>query len=278
VPTLYRTRTPEGEKRIIMFSGLYPTRMAVSRDEGESWTPLEPIGDWGGIVVMGDVVPLKTGPGHYLAMFHDDGRFYTSENRRKDPVVMTLYQTRSVDGGMTWSEPEAIFASSEVHLCEPGIVRSPDGNQLAVLLRENLRRKNSHIMFTDDEAKTWSKPREMPAALCGDRHTIRYAPDGRLFASFRDYPPKDVESPTRGDWVGWVGTYQDLQKGAQGQYRVRLMDNTKGVDTTYPGVLVLPDGTIVTTTYGHWTEGESPYIMTVRFTLEELDRMAKERK
>ena len=49
------------------------------------------------------------------------------------------------------------------------------------------------------------------------------------------------------------------------------MDNTKGADCTYPGVELLPDGTIVTTTYGHWTEGEQPYIVSVRLKLSELD-------
>jgi hypothetical protein len=41
---------------------------------------------------------------------------------------------------------------------------------------------------------------------------------------------------------------------------------------------VLPDGTIVTTTYGHWTRGEPPYVVSVRLTLAELDRMARGRK
>ncbi len=45
---------------------------------------------------------------------------------------------------------------------------------------------------------------------------------------------------------------------------VRLKDNTKGYDTAYPGVEVLPDGTFVTTTYGHWQKGEQPYILSVR--------------
>jgi hypothetical protein len=40
-------------------------------------------------------------------------------------------------------------------------------------------------------------------------------------------------------------------------------------------VELLPDGTFVTTTYGHWVEGEEPYILSVRFTLDELDRLAK---
>ena len=56
----------------------------------------------------------------------------------------SLYdKTLSKDGGLTWSKPESIFARSDVHLCEPGIIRSPDGKQLCVLLRENRRRRNS---------------------------------------------------------------------------------------------------------------------------------------
>ena len=39
---------------------------------------------------------------------------------------------------------------AEAGLCEPGIVRSPDGRQLAMLLRENSRRFNSYVSFSDD--------------------------------------------------------------------------------------------------------------------------------
>ena len=63
--------------------------------------------------------------------------------------------------------------------------------------------------------------------------------------------------------------------GAEGQYRVRLKDNKHRWDTTYPGVEVLPDGTFVATTYGHWDEGEEPYILSARFTLDELDERAR---
>src|SRR5690606_4515477 len=82
-----------------------------------------------------------------------------------------------------------IFASSEIHLCEPGVIRSPDGQRLAVLLRDNARRKNSHAIFSEDEGATWSEPRELPIALTGDRHTGKYAPDGRLLISFRGITP-----------------------------------------------------------------------------------------
>jgi hypothetical protein len=138
----------------------------------------------------------------------------------------------------------------------------------------------------------------LPNALNGDRHTIRYTPDGRLLIIFRDNSPwnryynsieinrkgkiRELESkklglisPTQGDWVGWVGTYDDLKNGNEGQYRIRLKDNLHRADCCYPGVELLPDGTFVTTTYGHWEEEQEPYIMSVRFTLEEMDKLAE---
>jgi hypothetical protein len=275
VPTLHRVIGPDGKKRVILWSGRYPARLAVSENDGQTWSELKPAGDWGGLVVMGFVAPLKTGSGHYLAMFHDDGRFFAARPEAKKPVVFTLYKTFSDDGGLTWSFPEAVFASSEVQLCEPGLIRSPSGKQLAVLLRENSRRKNSHVIFSDDEGKTWTAPRELPGSLTGDRHNGKYGPDGRLCISFRD---TTLESPTKGDWVAWVGTYEDIVKGREGQYRVRFMHNTQGFDCGYPGVEVLADGTFVTTTYGHWTEGKPPYIVSVRFKLTELDAMMKQAK
>lgn len=272
-PTIHRVVGPDGTKRLIVWSGLYPARLAVSEDDGATWTPLAPAGDWGGVVVMSALVELKPfGRGRYMAMFHDDGRFFAREPRQRDPVVFTLYSTFSEDGGLTWSFPEAVYAAPEVHLCEPGIVRSPDGKTLAALLRENSRRRNSCVIFSKDEGRTWSEPRELPGSLTGDRHTGKYGPDGRLLISFRDMTH---ESPTHGDWVAWIGTFDDIVEGREGQYRVRLMDNTKSADCAYPGVEVLPDGTFVVTTYGHWTEGEQPYIAAVRIKLDEIDRLAR---
>jgi hypothetical protein len=263
VPTLHRVVAPDGTRRVVMFSGLHPIRMAVSEDDGETWGQLEPIGDYGGIVAMGSVERLKNGD--YLAFFHDDGRFLEGKGERKR---FEVYQVRSTDGGVTWGPPVVIATHPAAHLCEPGAVRSPDGRILALLLRENSRKLNSFVVFSEDEGRTWSAPRQLPAALTGDRHTGRYCPDGRLFISFRD---RTLESATQGDWVGWVGTWEDIVQGREGQYRVRIADNTKGADCAYPGVERLPDGTLVTTTYGHWAAGQAPYILSVRFTLEELD-------
>ena len=264
VPTIHRVIDPRGVKRLILFSGLYPVRMAVSEDDGKHWSPLKKIGDFGGIVTMGCVARLANGD--YMALFHDDGRFFQNSGK---PGRFIVYKTVSSDGGLTWSVPSVVATHPRAHLCEPGILRSPDGRQLAVLLRENSRRLNSFLIVSNDEGKTWSQPIELPASLTGDRHTGVYSSDGRLFISFRD---TTHASPTKGDWVAWVGTYEDLIKGREGQYRVRLMDNHKGGDCAYPGVEILPDDTIVTTTYGHWTAGKQPYIVSVRLKLTELDQ------
>jgi hypothetical protein len=268
-PTIHRVIDSRGKKRLILFSGLYPIRRAISEDDGRTWTSLEPIGDFGGIVAMASVERLKNGD--YMALFHDDGRFLHAGGR---PTRFRVYKTISHDGGLTWGGPEVIAEHPTAHLCEPGLIRSPDGRQIAVLLRENSRKLNSFVIFSDDEGRAWTAPRQLPGSLTGDRHVGKYGPDGRLFVSFRD---TTHESPTRGDWAGWVGTYDDIVAGREGQYRVRLMDNRKAADCAYPGVEVLPDGTCVATTYGHWTEGEQPYIVSVRFTLADLDELARAR-
>jgi len=258
VPTIFRVT----QTRLILWSGLYPARLAVSEDEGRTWSPLKQVGDWGGIVVMGGVAPLRDG--RMVAMFHDDGRFFTSAGTKSS--TMTLYQTFSTDGGLSWSAPASIFSSADVNLCEPGFIRSDDRLQLAVLLRENLRKKPAHIIFSNDEAKSWSAPRPLNLVLTGDRHTLKRLPDGRIVCVYRDME----DGPWKGDFVAWIGTYEDLVMGQAGEYKIRLLDNTDDWDCGYPGLEILPDGTIVATTYGHWDKGELPYIKSVRFSLKDL--------
>ena len=79
-PTIYRVIDRAGRKRLILFSGLYPCRMSVSENDGESWTPLAAVGDWGGIVTMSSLVRLKNGDD--MALFHDDGRFFKKTGLR----------------------------------------------------------------------------------------------------------------------------------------------------------------------------------------------------
>lgn len=276
-PTVFPVDLADGRRRLVMFSGLYPVRMARSEDEGETWTELEPIGHFGGVVAMSSVERLRSLDGELMALFHDDGRFLRRPTSRHERLPgfepdFKVYKTVSLDDGLTWSEPEVIAEHPEAHLCEPGLIRSPDGREIAVLLRENSRQFNSFVIFSRDEGRTWSRPIELPSSLKGDRHVGRYTPDGRLFVTFRD---RETSSPWYGDWVGWLGRYEDLRRGGRspwaGEARVRLMDNTYAADTAYPGLELLPDGTFVSTTYGHFTPGEEPWVASLRFNAGELD-------
>ncbi len=68
-PTIYPVTGEEGIRRLVMFSGgRYPVRMALSEDNGETWSQLKPIGNYEGIVAMSDLVALKDG--RHMAFFH----------------------------------------------------------------------------------------------------------------------------------------------------------------------------------------------------------------
>ena len=275
-PMIYRVPKPDGKSRLLVFSGRQVAandtkhsgarvRLSVSEDEGTTWSELAPIGNYGGVAAMASM--LRLADGTCLAFFHDDAVYWDRPDLAPKQQFR-LFEVASGDGGLTWGKPQVIPTPEAMLLCEPGAVLSPDGGQIAVLLRENSRKFPSQVVFSNDQGKTWTPPRPLPPGLMGDRHVARYAPDGRLVVSFRDTNPA---SPTYGDWVAWVGTYPNLVDGKDGQYRVRLMKNTEGVDCGYPGVEVLPDGTFAATSYGHWTAKQPPYVVTVRFTLPELD-------
>ena len=88
-------------------------------------------------------------------------------------------------------------------------------------------------MTSDDEGESWSEMQELPWELTGDRHIARYAPDGRMVVTFRDTARG---SSTYGDFVAWVGSYEDIEAGRPGQYRVRLLKNHgRPGDTGYAG-------------------------------------------
>lgn len=276
-PHIYRVIDKDGKKRLIVWSALYPARFAISEDDGATWSELKAAGNWGGIVACGSQIAMKDA-GHYMAFFHDDGRFIAEKSNVQNPVVFTVYTTESFDGGLSWSEPRGIYSSSEMHLCEPGAFWSPDGKQIALMLRENSRRVNSQIMFSGDNGKSWTNPRPLPDELNGDRHTPVYAQDGRLYVSFRDMQPSGKYSATSGDWCGWVGTWGDLMNGRTGEYRIRLKDNFDAFDCAYPAVNLLSNGDFLSITYGHWEKGQKPYILAERFNLEMLDKMSADMK
>jgi hypothetical protein len=137
-------------------------------------------------------------------------------------------------------------------------------------MRENRRSGTSLVMFNRDEGQTWSKAVDTPWGLTGDRHHGIRLPDGRLVIVFRNASPNAKD---RGGFIAWVGTYDDIRHGKPGQYRVSLLKTFK--DGFYPGIHLLPDGTIVATTYTTYRkEDEGCSIVSVRFKMSEVDALA----
>ncbi|OGV72386.1 MAG: prabable sialidase [Lentisphaerae bacterium RIFOXYB12_FULL_65_16] len=259
-PSIYRLTDRQGKARLLIFAGGPKTmRQIVSEDDGATWGA--PV-DLGFRCVMAFCGIIRLNDGRHLGLFHKG-----PEGKDRSPLL--VLQSLSDDGGLTWQEPRVVAEVAGRDPCEPALVRSPDGNQILCLLRDNKHQGNSLMMVTNDEGQTWSTPVDTCWGLTGDRHMPAYAPDGRLVVAFRDQAPA---SPTRGHFVAWVGTYDDAVNARPGQYRIKLLHSNAAGDCGYPGVEVLPDGTLVATTYIKYRPDANKHsVVSVRFRLKETD-------
>jgi len=258
-PSIYRLLDAAGRERLWVFSAHPKMPRILSEDGGATWREMEPLG-FACVMTFSSVVRLKDG--RYLGLYHSgpDGQ---------DRSPLRVKQTITADGGLTWSEPRVVAAVAGKNPCEPFVFRSPDGAELGVLMRENTHTGRSLMMFSRDEGATWSDPVDTPWGLTGDRHMGVYTQDGRLVVAFRDWA---IGSPFRGHFVAWVGLYQDIRRGLSGQYRVKLLHSFAERDCGYPGMELLPDDTVVATTYIKYRPGKEKHsVMSVRFKLEETD-------
>lgn len=281
---------------------------AISKDNGASWSEFE---KWFGykedhyvnpIVAMASLTRLKNKDGswsdRWMGFFHD-----------YDFVNYKTILSFDTNGDMIWSTPEPYFSNYRsiekyTQMCEVEVVRSNQGNGdiLALISRSNNKKNNSLISISEDEGKSWSKPFEAPAALSGERHKADWLPDGRLFISFRSIERDEEKVALLSNennwfsegWVGWVGTFDDLISGSEGEYRVKLAhtflddqiepESWAHADTGYAGNVVLKDGTVVTTSYGRFgetytdTKGNSQfrtYIVSKRLNMKLLDELVE---
>ena len=266
-PSIYRLTDQAGKERLFVFATIDTGRTyrnmaySFSEDGGKNWTAAKDLG-MPCIMAFTSIIRLKNGD--YLGMYHRG-------NSDKDRIPLKLWQSVSHDGGLTWDTPVLAGEMEDRSPCEPCVFRSPDGKTLICLARENQRKGCSLYMGSKDEGQTWTTLRETPWGLTGDRHVLRYLPDGRIICVFRDMAPL---SPTKGHFVAWVGTYLDFTNGLSGQYKVKLLHNYAGWDCGYPGLEILPDGTIVATTYIKYHPGPAKHsVVCVRFRIEELDAL-----
>jgi len=288
-PSIYRLTDPQGKERLWVFAASTrvqePREFAgrlrgwmpriVSEDAGKTWREEPPLGPMAAdastktwfsspfrcVMTFSSIVRLKDGS--YLGMFHRGAA-------GKDANLQVL-QSLTRDGGFTWSQPVMACDGTELvgkDPCEPYVFRSPDGDELCCLMRENKRSGTSLVMFSRDEGKTWSKAVDTPWGLTGDRHHGIRLPDGRLVIVFRNASPNAKDK----GFIAWVGTYDDIRQCHPGQYRISLLRTFK--DGFYPGIHLLPDGTIVATTYTTYCQDDvGCSIVSVRFKMSEIDAM-----
>ncbi len=312
-PTVYRLEFSNGtHDKILLVSGnpdwhdgkgtVGGFNFSLSDDEGVTWTEFERCFlmkdgyNYVTIVAMASLTRLKENGkfvDKWMGFFHD-------------PQFVNYKTILSFeDGKPVWSVPEPYFSAyreieKQVNMCEVEVVRSDcgKGDELCLIARSNNKNHNSIISFSSDEGKTWSEPRYAPSALNGERHKADYTSDGRLFITFRSIergksrvranrPIKAVSWFSEG-WVAWVGTYEDLKNGSEGQYRIKLAHTyldfqskpalSANADTGYCGNVVFDDDMIVTSTYGQFglknDDGKyKTYVVSKRIKLTDIDKL-----
>ncbi len=324
-PTVYRLVFTNGEEKLILISAnsKWPGmstpggfNSSISLDEGKTWTEFKRFWDNDSemptipIVAMASLTRLKENGefvDKWMGIFHDH-RFINYK------TILTFDE----NGDYTWSKPEPYLSEyrdieTYAGVCEVECIRSEGGkgDELCLIARCNKKTCTSLIIFSNDEGETWSRPQEAPFALNGERHKAEYTDDGRLFITFRsiERDRKRVKKMRKlgGElkwysegWVAWVGTYDDLKNGTEGQYRIKIahtyLDHQNepsivaNADTGYCGNVVLKDGTIVTSSYGIFSPEEKEsgkyntdkgkqkrktFIVSKRIKLSDVEKLIK---
>lgn len=324
-PTVYRLQFKNGEEKLILISAnsKWPGmstpggfNSSVSLDEGKTWTEFRRFWDNDSkmplipIVAMASLTRLKENGefvDKWMGIFHDS-HFVNYK------TILTFDE----NGEYNWSKPEPYLSAyrdieTYAGICEVECVRSDMGmgDELCLIARCNKKRNTSLLVFSTDEGKTWSKPVEAPVSLNGERHKAEWLPDGRLFITFRSIERnKKMVRKMRKDggkktwysegWIAWVGTYDDLKDGNEGQYRIKIahtyLDHqnepslSANADTGYCGNVVLKDGTVVTSSYGIFSPEEKEcgkydtdkgkqkrktFIVSKRIKLDDVEKFIK---
>ena len=312
-PTVYRLEFSDGTPdKILLISGnpdwhdgkgsIGGFNFSLSDDEGKSWSEFELCFSKKDKVTVLPIVSMAS-----LTRLKENGKFVDKWMAFFHDSKFVNYKTilSFPNGKPVWSVPEPYFSNhrsieKKAKMCEVEVVRSDcgKGDELCLIARSNNKRYNSLISFSRDEGKTWSKPRFVPSSLNGERHKADYTPDGRLFITFRSIERSKDKIKTSSEekmknwfsegWIAWVGTYDDLRNGNEGQYRIKLAHTylkhqkapslSANADTGYCGNVVFDDGMIVTSTYGSFGKklpdgNYQTYVAAKRLKLEDVDKL-----
>lgn len=301
-PTLYKLTLKNKKTVLILISGRPNWRennkggwdSSISLDEGATWSEFKNHHPFlnnqdknYSIVAMSSLIQLKDKSGvledRWLGVYHDENF-----------INYKTYLTFDDDGMEKWSLPEPYLGEHRIEekvikICEVCLFRSPDKQQITAIARSQSHQHASVIFYSFDEGESWTKPVFLPRELYGERHKAIFIPETeKLIITFREINNYENDNQTNwkaGNWVAWVGEYNDLIHHQSGELLITLAKDytpsIKGGDTGYSGLVVQSDGTIIANSYGHWDEEFSNnwsgsvvddlcYIKQVKFRLNEL--------
>lgn len=169
-----------------------------SHDDGESWSPMQIIGD-NGPNTFGNpcsVVDRNTGIIWLLATQN------RGTDREKDIIAgtsgasRTVWAMKSEDDGLTWSTPSEITASVKRpdwtwYATGPGIGIQTTSGRLVVPANhaeEGTGVHRSHLVFSDDGGRSWRLGASSEAGT--NESQVVELTDGRLMVNMRNHPPK----------------------------------------------------------------------------------------
>lgn len=312
-PTIYKLDFVSGDQKLILISGRpgwgklgngFDAALSVSKDEfghcnGKIWLPHEHFfgtlaerkeyyrekGEFEATVAMASLTHLKENGVYadkWMGIFHVEKPFR----------VFKSFLSFNKDGEMEWTAPQKVLTEPyekeerKLRFCEPEVVRSPDGGELAMLFRTNAKISTSRVSFSKDEGKTWGRPEPLSRELSGERHKAEYDPvTGKLIITFRaidwfDGKKLNFRNQFWRGWVAWVGDYEDLHKGADGKgdYTIKLAHTylsgqrvpqvKSNADTGYAGLTIDKDGNAVVISYGRFSPDKpDSYIVAKRFNI-----------
>jgi hypothetical protein len=195
-----------------------PTRLARSVDGGLSWEPARTIYDPGpGRQTIGNEVVIL--PGGLIFLFFSELGPSLDE---PDALAADLKVMRSMDHGVTWSDPVQIAEIRSVGTSDPSrpevkvrageIIGSfaggPVDNNLYAVWQDARYTGGAHdaivLSKSSDNGATWSEPARVnaDASVPAFVPTLALMPDGTIGVSYYDFrPPRDERALLTNHWL-----------------------------------------------------------------------------
>lgn len=282
---------------------------SLSSDEGETWSEFELFHN----IYEGKKLDIMVAMSS-LTKLKENGKFVdkwigTFHDRQFHNYFSTL--TIDENGKANWSKPVRFFSEHRSlekysQMCEVEIIRSEQGqgDELCMLTRSQSKKVNSCVTFSKDEGKTWTPLRPLPDSLNGERHKAEYMQDGRLVIIYRSIcrdRKTALEYDIAKNWYSrgfllWVGTYDDIKNGKQGQYIAKVSHtyvegqtqthNNAHADTGYGGLTPISDNRVVISSYGRFGATQKykndknkdefkTFIISKTIKLDDLDKVVE---